>query len=73
MKLTSDAEIKDKTLQVVRGIIAHNILPGELRKDGGFDFWPGTLQEWLIRIEANWPQQGIPQLGIDPCWFALKK
>jgi hypothetical protein len=71
-KITSDAEVKKKSLQVARGLIANGVCPGYMKADLGFNFWQGTSDELLARISASWPTVGIPTLASDHCWFAKR-
>lgn len=71
--IQSDAEVKEKTLQIAQKLIEKNVMPGNLAAKGGFDFWPGAPSELLARIEAEWPKTGIPRLDYNACWFAQEK
>ena len=73
LKIQSDAEVKEKSFEVIRKLMARNIMPGNLAAKGGFTFWQGTPEELLARIDAEWPKTGIPRLSYTECWFALKK
>ena len=71
-KITSYAVIKEKSLQVARGLIDNGVYPGYMADDLGFNFWQGTPDELIAKIDASWPGVGIPTLATDHCWFAKR-
>jgi hypothetical protein len=71
-QIKSDQEIKEKSLQVARGLIDNDVCPGYMTKNNDFNFWNGTPDELVAQIAASWPVNGIPNLGTNHCWFAKR-
>ena len=77
LALVDQQEIRDKSLQIVRGLMDRDVYPGdytlESLKTVGFMFWPGTPDELVKRIETEWIALGkTPDLVDSICWFALR-
>ncbi len=72
LKIKSDLEVKEKSLQVARGLVENGVCPGSMADDNGFDFWKGTPDELVTQIAVSWPVMGIPNLGTNHCWFAKR-
>ena len=76
--LRSEREIRRCTLEVIRGLMARGVYPGDYTMEGlqrgeGFQFWSGEPDELLKRIEAEWIALGkTPNLAEPICWFALR-
>ena len=70
--LSSNEEVKARTLDVVRILLSHGLLPGDYLKTG-FHFWRERDSSSIIaRIDREWdPSNGEPNLGDSSCWFAM--
>lgn len=74
--LTTNEEVKARTLDVVRGLLDHGLWPGD------FDYGKSMIYFWdepdaaacLARIDKEWdPTKGDPTLPESICWFYWKK
>lgn len=74
--LSSNEEVKARTLDVVRGLLDHGLWPGD------FDYGKSKIYFWdepdaaacLARINKEWdPTKGDPTLPESICWFYWKK
>lgn len=74
--LTTNEEVKARTLDVVRGLLDHGLWPGD------FDYGKSKIYFWdepdadacLARINEEWdPTKGDPTLPESICWFYWKK
>jgi len=75
--LRSQQEIRHYALEVVRGLMARGVYPGDYTLESlareGFQFWTGEPDRLLKRIEADWISLGkMPDLEHSICWFALR-
>lgn len=73
LKLSDNAEVKARTLDVVRILMDRSLWPGDYLKSG-FHFWDEPSAEAAIaRIDHEWdPKQGDPPLGDSICWFGTR-
>jgi len=72
--LSSNAEVKARSLDVVRILLDHGLLPGAYLKTG-FHYWserdPASI---IARIDKEWdPARGDPPLPHPICWFGMKR
>jgi hypothetical protein len=74
--LSSNADVKARTLDVVRGLLEHGLWPGD------FDYGKSKIYFWdepdaaacLARIDREWDAtKGDPPLPESICWFDFKK
>ena len=77
LAVTDQQDIRDKSLQIIRGLMDRDVYPGdymiERLKTAGFFFWIGTPDQLLKRIETEWIALGkSPTLAKPICWFALR-
>ncbi len=74
--INNQDDIRNHTLQIVRGLVARSVLPGDYNygdHPDQIEFWPGTPDELLKRIETEWIALGkTPTLAEPICWFALR-
>ncbi len=75
LHLSSNEEVKARTLDVVRGLIDHGLWPGD------FDYGKSKIYFWnepdatacLARIDREWDvAKGDPNLAESICWFYWK-
>jgi hypothetical protein len=73
LKLSDNAEVKARTLDVVRILMDRGLWPGDYLKSG-FHFWDEPSAEAAIaRIDREWdPKLGDPPLGESICWFGTR-
>lgn len=69
LALSSNEEVKARTLDVVRVLMDHGLWPGDYL-DTGFEFWDEPSAEAaMARIDRAWdPKQGDPPLS-EFIWF----
>ena len=73
LAVTDQQEIRDKSLQIVRGLMERGVYPGDYDYATHIDFWLGTPDELLKRIETEWIALGkTPTLAEPICWLALR-
>jgi len=70
--LSSNEDVKARTLDVVRILLNHGLLPGDYLRTG-FHFWNERDAASIIaRIDKEWdPASGDPPLGDSSCWFSI--
>ncbi|HLH11862.1 MAG TPA: hypothetical protein VKV77_08290 [Methylovirgula sp.] len=72
-ELHDNRAVRDKTLEVVKGLLEQGLRPGDYL--GGTDFTPWKEKDpaaILARIEREWnPANGDPDLGDSSCWFDM--
>jgi hypothetical protein len=68
--IEDDAEVRQKSLQVVRGLLERGLYPGDYLQSG-FHFWKDmSIDRVLARIDREWRAQGYdPNLAEPICWF----
>jgi hypothetical protein len=71
---SSNVEVKARTLDLVRILLDHGLLPGAYLKTG-FHYWderdPASI---IARIDKEWnPADGDPPLPHPICWFTMKR
>jgi hypothetical protein len=72
--LSSNENVKARTIDVVRVLLDHGLFPGDYLKSG-FRFWdePDTAA-CLARIDREWDvAKGDPNLAESICWFDFKQ
>ncbi len=69
----SDADARQNTLAVVRGLVEQGLRPGDYLKSG-FHYWPESDPDSVVaRIDREWQRMGRdPDLPEPICWFAPK-
>jgi hypothetical protein len=76
LALSDNAEVKARTLDVVRVLLDHGLLAGDYDyANSKIHFWAEREPPSIIaRIDKEWdPASGDPNLGESICWFALKR
>ncbi|MBI3706094.1 MAG: hypothetical protein HY246_00115 [Proteobacteria bacterium] len=65
-----DNELREKSLEVVRGLLERGLYPGDYLKTG-FRFWEDmSIGRVLARIDREWKALGQdPDLAHTICWF----
>jgi hypothetical protein len=75
LELSDNAQVKARTLDVVRILLAHGLLAGD------FDYGNSKLYFWnerdadsvVARIDREWdPAHGDPSLPESICWLGFK-
>lgn len=75
MELSDNAEVKARTLGVVRILLAHGLLAGDFDYDNSkLYFWNERDANSIIaRIDREWnPAHGDPSLPESICWLGFK-
>lgn len=74
--LSSNEDVKARTLEVVRILLDHGLFPGDFDYDNSkIYFWDERDTDAIIaRIDREWdPAKGDPTLPESICWFAMKR
>ena len=73
LDLQTQKDIRRHAIEVIRRLMQLGICPGDYDLAVTISFWPGSLDELLKRIEAEWIAMGrSPTLEHPICWFGLK-
>jgi hypothetical protein len=72
--LSNNEEVKARSLDVVRILLDHGLLPGAYLKTG-FRYWKERdAASILARIDKEWDAaKGDPPLPHPICWFTMKQ
>jgi hypothetical protein len=74
LDLTSNAEVKARTLDVIRGLIDQGLWPGNFGTDKKFHEWTEPdAAACLARIDSEWDVTKGDPVALDAiCWFYWK-
>ena len=71
--LSSNADVKARTLDVVRGLLEHGLWPGDYLRAGFRPWNEPDAAACLARIDREWDvAKGDPNLGESICWLYWK-
>lgn len=72
--LSSNEDVKARTLDVVHILLDHGLVPGTYPQTG-FNFWDERNAASIIaRIDREWdPKKGDPNMADPICWFRVKR
>jgi hypothetical protein len=75
LNITTNEEIKVRTLDVVRGLLDRGLWPGNFGSDKKFYQWDlPDASACLARIDREWDvTKGYPVALDAICWFSWKK
>jgi hypothetical protein len=74
LSLSNNAEVKARTLVVVRGLLDRGLWPGDYLKTGFHPWDEPDASACIARIDSDWDTaKGDPTLPDSICWFDFRK
>ncbi len=73
LSFESEKDIRQCSLEIAKGLMELGVFPGDYDYADQLNFWPGTINDHVMRIEAEWIAMGRTPTLADPiCWFGLR-